>query len=207
MRCFEYVDPDGDGRLEQADRGVLGTTPLRAVPLAKGSYVLVLRHPGFRDVRYPVWIERQEAEAPREPIPLYTDAQISAGYVYVAGGEAGTDAAVSALCPRQQGEPLWHVRNGQVVERTRLADDWPALGVSWEDAQTYCRWRSGIEDRPVTLPTEAEWERAARGADGRAFPWGDLGAADFRGSSRSANHPLNAGPFAGFRLRASPRIR
>jgi len=49
----------------------------------------------------------------------------------------------------------------------------PVVGVSWNDACVYCLWRSSEGD-PVRLPTEAEWERAARG--GRAttrYPWGD----------------------------------
>ncbi len=51
--------------------------------------------------------------------------------------------------------------------------DLPVTGVSWLDAEAYCRWRSDAGD-PVRLPTESQWEWAARGGlVGARYPWGD----------------------------------
>jgi len=52
--------------------------------------------------------------------------------------------------------------------------DQPIVSVSWVEAAKYCQWLSGATGRRYRLPTEAEWERAARGGiENRLYPWGD----------------------------------
>jgi len=49
----------------------------------------------------------------------------------------------------------------------------PVVGVSWYESAAYCRWLGVETGRGFRLPSEAEWEKAARGEDRRIFPWGD----------------------------------
>lgn len=73
---------------------------------------------------------------------------------------------------RQQGvvvnpEAGWE---GQTPPSERLDD--PVVGVTWYQALDYCRWLREKTGRAYALPTEAQWEKAARGTDGRLYPWG-----------------------------------
>jgi formylglycine-generating enzyme required for sulfatase activity len=54
----------------------------------------------------------------------------------------------------------------------------PVVNVSWHDAMAFCHWLTDQFDegdnKLIRLPTESEWEKAARGVDGRIYPWGDM---------------------------------
>lgn len=58
-------------------------------------------------------------------------------------------------------------------EFQRIHPTCPISGLTWYEALDYVRWLSNMTNMPWRLPTEAEWEKAARGPDGRIYPWGD----------------------------------
>ena len=64
-------------------------------------------------------------------------------------------------------------RPGYWDDRTLNSPGRPVVGVNWYEAQAYCCWLAAVAGREFRLPTETEWEKGARGTDGRAYPWGD----------------------------------
>ncbi|MHC5077944.1 MAG: protein kinase domain-containing protein [Planctomycetota bacterium] len=110
------------------------------------------------------------------------------------------------------GHPLWEMDEGgkYFIPRTsrRPLFEWhpdmPVMGVSWNMARAYCAWRSDRDGRPYSLPTEEQWEKAARGADGRAYPWGNRFDPTYCKNSRSRPGPPAPEPVGSYPVDASP---
>jgi serine/threonine protein kinase/formylglycine-generating enzyme required for sulfatase activity len=239
--------------------GLCGVTPLLLPRLDAGSYLAVLRSPGFRDTRLPFQVLRDgrlELE-----VKLRTDEEIGEGFVYVPGGPAllGGDPQgffrepartqwVGDLFisryevsyreyteflndPQIQAEiesgggprssPLLPVDlRGRTADpryllsadgRWYCTDSATSRSVRWvsaKAAERYVRWMNDREEkrggrRRFNLPSDAEWEKSARGADGRLFPWGNgfdwslLGTYRSTGSKRNRSlfFPTDASPY------------
>ena len=195
---FRYVVQDR--RLVPERVGNLRTTPLRAVVLPMGSYLVRLRAAGHMEARYPVYISRQHhwhgvapGETAPRPVPLARIGALDDDEIYVPAGwfDVGGDAEAPGSCPLQRGWldgfaigrfPV--TRRAFEAFRDRIGHelvapsdaghpDEPAAGVDWHAATAYARWLGALTGRAYRLPGELEWEKAARGVDGRAFPWGD----------------------------------
>jgi len=99
----------------------------------------------------------------------------------------GDETLAMACVPRasMEREPLWgRDTHGRFYMRPdeegdEWPVDWPIAVVDFDAASAFASWYAASTGLPWRLPTEWEWEKAARGADGRAFPWGDRLDRDF----------------------------
>jgi formylglycine-generating enzyme len=105
--------------------------------------------------------------------------------------------AVFAKATGSPNPPLWNDANFSHPEQ-------PVVAVSWFDAVSYCEWLSGLSGRKYRPPTEAEWERAARGGvEGKLFPWGDAppqSLPDYERRWRTGPEPVGQSAPNGFGL-------
>jgi formylglycine-generating enzyme required for sulfatase activity len=81
--------------------------------------------------------------------------------------------------------------------------NYPVINVDWNQAAAYCGWVGQASGVKVGLPSEAQWEKAARGTDGRAYPWGngspDKSLLNYNGqvgdTSAVGSYPSGASPY------------
>lgn len=131
----------------------------------------------------------------------------------IADARAGQTDGYFCLVPAQAGgQALWIARypitNAQMQEWTRTTElaprgheldanfnrpNQPAAGVNWQLAAAFCAWLSQQTGVIIRLPSEAEWEAAARQPDGRRYPWGNQRRRD-RAATKE-DHDLRAWPY------------
>lgn len=112
--------------------------------------------------------QASDAETPQYPVQV-------AGFAL---GQHPVTVAEYACALRAKDKP---VREPPVYAYQKTKVDWatqqshpdhPVVRISWKDALAYVRWLAKVTGQPWRLPNEAEWEKAARGTDGRIYPWG-----------------------------------
>jgi len=92
-----------------------------------------------------------------------------------------------------------HWKEGRIPEGK---EEHPVVYVNWQDAVAFCTWASEVTGETIRLPNEAEWEKAARGTDGRRYPWGDA-----KPTKEHCNFAVNVGdttPVGSYPKGASP---
>lgn len=124
-----------------------------------------------------------DAELPRHPVYLSTY-EISRYEITNAQYRVFIEATNRPTPRGHDGEETWE-------DETLSGDTQPVVGVTWFDAQAFAEWVGG------SLPTEAQWERAARGAEGRVYPWGSVPpkARQHANFARRYNRPMPVGQF------------
>jgi formylglycine-generating enzyme required for sulfatase activity len=94
-------------------------------------------------------------------------------------------------------EATRHRKPEQGANQQFSSPDQPVVGVDWNDAVAFCAWLSAAASAAAALPTEAQWEYAARGTDGREYPWGNEPPDATRAcySENSGGHPATVGSY------------
>jgi formylglycine-generating enzyme required for sulfatase activity len=127
-----------------------------------GVQVFTDEQPGHTVYLDAFWIDQTEVT-----VAMFRTFVEATGYETTAEregwGHPWTQGPMEEEWPQVPGTDWQHPRGPE----SSAEDDHPVVQVSWEDAAAYCEWAGG------QLPTEAQWEKAARGTDGRMWPWGN----------------------------------
>lgn len=147
----------------------------------------------------PVWVELPAYEITRTPI---TNDQYAA-FIEATGHPApdvDRETWLSYRLVHNYADTRSYAWSGGNPPEGR--NDHPVVLVSYADAQAYAAWLSAETGRTWRLPSEAEWERAARGDDGRTFPWGNAWDPELLNSDDEG--PFETLPVGSFPQGASP---
>jgi formylglycine-generating enzyme required for sulfatase activity len=143
---------------------------------AYDDYQATAGHDGARKHR---WFEHEEAPG-RGELPAYAldrTPVTQAAYAEFVADTGHRAPSMDAATWKQQGFIQDYATEVARFSWTDSApppgrEDHPVVLVSWADARAYCHWRGELVGAPRRLPTAAEMEKAARGPDGAAYPWG-----------------------------------
>ena len=164
-------------------------------PVTNAEYRLFMEAGGYEEER---WWETEEAQAWRrgEGSSEGSKQQFRETYEVLQGmSDAQLQAMVPARFTSEQAEVMIHVKHlsrseleamleeqypsGVIYREPRYWEDsnynnpsQPVVGVSWYEARAYCKWLSAQMGREIDLPSEAQFEAAARGKSGRMYPYG-----------------------------------
>jgi formylglycine-generating enzyme required for sulfatase activity len=142
--------------------------------MAERSELILTLAPGVNMIL--VWVEAGEfwmgSDGARDP-GAYED-ELPQHCVYLDGYWIGKTPVTNA----QYGAFVLAIQHGPPSHWTGTAippgkDEHPVVNICWDEAVEFCAWASQVTGRRLAQPTEAQWEKAARGVDGRIYPWGD----------------------------------
>lgn len=157
-----------DRGAEKGNATVVNEEAIKAVRMIEPSQIegeLVLIQTG------PFQMGSNDLGAAEKPVHrVYLDA-------YYIGKFEVTNAQFKAFCDvtgRPYPEAEWSPDGETSLKYMKEQPGYPVVGINWEDAAAYCQWLSQQTGKKYRLPTEAEWEKAARGGvDGQKYPWGN----------------------------------
>jgi len=128
--------------------------PIEWVPVSAGEFIM-----GAADTD----AQATPDEKPQHKVTL--DAFLIGKYEVTNAQYHAFVKATNHRLPENCCDPKYNLWNGSAM--MDRVEELPVINVSWDDAVAFCKWNGG------RLPTEAEWEKAARGTDGRLYPWGN----------------------------------